>query len=60
MIINMNQRNVIDTVQLMRLVKTVETLVMLGRPKNKAILDVANANGLTPADVMAVNKLIKE
>lgn len=55
---SINERHVTDTIKLMNLVRTTETLVTLGRPLAVALHDVANANGLTKADVAAMVKLV--
>lgn len=51
-------RQTVDAIQLSALALTVESLVAMGLPKNKAVYYVARAKGLNAADVTALIKLL--
>lgn len=52
-----NERHV-DSMELVRIAKTVGVLTALGRTTNLALKDVSDAFGLTRADVLALIRLI--
>lgn len=53
------ERHITNPLELARLAKAVDTLVILGRPLNQALYDVAQSYGLTRTDVNALIRLIK-